>query len=1213
MNKILFKRLKIAVAILTIVGMTGPFSFRGTSFVPIANAGPDAVIKGKIVDANNAPISFTCDAPPAGQLPPPGGQPPPPGGQPPPSGSPCGIGVNADAGPGSPQFFGGANPSDGSFNISVEAGAGKKFRIIFAGPPDKISKYKFPELFVDVRSGDTKDLGTIKASEKQGHIKGRVIKDGTTTGVPNVVVSAFPMFGAPQGVQGQSEGPGEPPQGPGNFVMPSSATTTADGSFDILVNAGRYGVNIDQRPDSTVVSKGGPPVEAFVETDTSTVSGLEIKVIEADATIEGFIVDENGTKTHIAGGVGARPIPATEGNFEEYNSPIQPPDGKFTIKVPSARATQYQLMMHAPPGTKFQQKSGVTVTVIANGKITQNITVAKFNSSIYGSLIGSSGFSLNGCVAQGDKFGGKDFGQVCAFNPDIGYGQCVPVDSSCKYTIDVGPGEYNIDSHFNPTAGFINRNGPPKKITVEPNTNVQYDIIAEAGDVTVTGQVLDPNGNPVANVPVNASNMGQFQEEMRSGEQEGPKGRPPDEFRGPGGTNDPRKMMEYCKQPKNEKECTDFKLPPGATGPGGCTNMKACTDYCTKNPKICEDEGKSGGAPPGGSGPQSIGQSKNFVLAAGRSFVRAGEPSKSDPGKGPDFRNVLNIGTQTRPDGTFELRLLSGNQFEIRSFPPINSSYLPSKPVQADFRTDKTAKKIVLQLRESFTTLSGNLTKADGSKVDRGFVGCWGEDGSNGGSPIGANGTFSLGIGQGKQHCRADSFDGKTPYRSKEAVLLVTEKKPITQNFKLEAQDYEVFEAESKTFDASQQSDITLSDGTKISIPAGALATTGNVTFTATPTTDLKPDEDRNPVTTGFSFSASKSDGTPVTTFNSQLSVTLKYDGEYVDDLGVDENFLSTSFVDGTSGAWSAVENASQDATNDSFTLLLDHFTDFAVVAPATSDAKSVSIETKGKNTLVSIDNGAATFTLSGKATLWNAGTANFDGTQYVVVSNKTKGKTLSFYKTDAKLFKKLTAPIKCTGLQQLVEDVTNDGVADVTVACTNGPANAVVYNVKGKFAKQVIATGTKGQTGKTALSTVQGLFSSGVSNLTTLFGTSETRAWKVTKGKLVQAAKASVAASLAVKNGKVEKVLLTPTVSKKSPAKCSSTSTTNFTLTGKNFGSSPILIWNGETPLKATASNSGKTLKFTVNPNAAACKSVNTATAVNDDGGAGTFVIMGG
>lgn len=1200
MTKAMIKRARVVVAVVSILSLAGSLSFNGVSFAPQrVTAAVDATITGKVVSPTGAPITFACMYPP-GQTPPPGAP------------TTCSIGVEAMAGPDVPPAFGGANPSDGSFSIPVTGGA--RYQIAFRGPPEAIAAYTFAAVFVDIASGETKNIGTITATEKAGRISGTVTDAATGAGVVGARVSAFPMFGGPE--QG-----GAPP-GP---MMPSEAVTTAGGAFTLKVDPGRYNINLQQGPGSSYVYNG-QPIEANCDTATCNVTGITLAAIKADATITGLIKDTAGNSLFFPGGVGARPVGATD--FFDYNGPImpdgpmgptgQPQSGRYTVKVPST-TPQYTLTVHTPPNLSYSTVGTVTVTVVPNGTVMQDLTLAADTSSIFGKVVSQSGFALSTCSASGDKFGGDRFGRVFANSPSNGKFAHSEIEADCSFDMTLGAGEYQFGYHLNPTAGYINKPAPPDKITVAANQDVEKNITVIAGDATISGQVLGADGSPLGNVWVDAGNEGEARKDFRSGGQEGQQGPKEGEFVGPGGAKSPEEMMKYCSDPKNSTECKNFKLPPGATGPDGCTNMLECTQVCGKNPQVCAefDEGDHDKPP----GAQSVlGRGVKYVRAASRVRVLAEDKTSQD--QGPNFnQNVIHMGTQAGPDGKFTMAVVSGHVYEVRSNCPPDkdcSKLIPPKAVTADLRTVKTA-NVVLQFREAFGTAKGKVTLPNGAAADRCFVHYWSEDGGDGGAPCGRDGTYTLGYSQGKLHIGADSFNGKTPFRSPEEIVTITTEKSLTKNFTLKEMSFEVPPPVSKTFDATQQTTISLEDGTQITVPANALATSGNVTVSATPTIDLPTTENASPVGVGYTLNATDANGKTISTFNSNVTITMPYDEDYVkNDLGLNESLLKTVFKNDATNAYEPNPTATQDTETDAFTVLTNHFSEYTIVSPGGTNLQSVVVSSSGSKGAKIVINGKTTIKLKDAKANWNVGTANFGSKlgQLIAVSNKKSGGKLTLYGTNGKVKKAYTPFGKGFkgGLNQVVEDVSAktgskpDGTDDVAVApAADGPAQAIVYNLKdGKSATVTTGTGT----GKTTLNTAE-LLTAGLANLTTLYNDSTKKAFKMKKGKLVEATGSSITSLLTVKKGKVEKLSVTPKV-KKVSGKCSTSATAKLTVAGSGFGTSGLIVlWNAAAALNTTITKANTAFDITVNPSAVTVKGgVNTLTIVNSDGQAGVGVV---
>jgi hypothetical protein len=134
------------------------------------------------------------------------------------------------------------------------------------------------------------------------------------------------------------------------------------------------------------------------------------------------------------------------------------------------------------------------------------------------------------------------------------------------------------------------------------------------------------------------------------------------------------------------------------------------------------------------------------------------------------------------------------------------------------------------------------------------------------------------------------------------------------------------------TFDATSMQVLTLSNSMKLTIPAGALATSGQVTVRATPKSQLPADRTAQPLDIGYTLEATDSNGSPITKFNANVTIEIPYDPAKLRQ-GTSEGDLVPSYYDTATGTWKKADNVTIDQTNHVAIILVDHFTDFAVLA----------------------------------------------------------------------------------------------------------------------------------------------------------------------------------------------------------------------------------------------------------------------------------------
>jgi len=1020
---------------------------------------------------------------------------------------------------------------NGSFTIKVPAGG---YDVMVNTGDMSGSKYSIPRQHIDIADGQTITLNLI-AKEKTAKITGRVVKNGM--GVKNVQLNANQITNTPGA--------------PGDFAM---TQTGDDGAFTLFVTAGRWHININQGPmqqgpegpESSAPSfiYDGPPLEVAIASDMDTAAVGDISITSTDVTITGKVgIDSDGNGTideilnNFPGYAFARPKgaggPNQPGPFREYGGPVNM--GQFTIQISSGGVEQEMILgMHTPPDSDYAPAAEQTVKIVPNTPINQNIVLVKNNSKVWGRVLDSSGFPLSSCNFRGDAF-------LNNFQNGVWRGTQIKPD--CSYSISVTPGTYQFGYNFDQSAGFMNRPPSPDPIEIKAGDSIERNIKVVSGDATITGKVLDPEGNPVSNVFIFADNHEEV-DQFRHEAGERPKGPPmggqpagqPNkpgqggelkglEKSGPGGAQNPKEIFDFCKDKKNEKQCKEFKLPAGSKGPGNCTNALDCTNYCKTHKDECfgqeaimkpptggtpgEFMGPGGckseteckafcskaenyeechkfGPPPGGEEMMQLPNSMKTLTVADTKFSSS---------KGPEdaFDKIINSGAQTDANGNFTIKTLSGHKYSVGAGLPPESKFLPAKMQTADLTNSKTA-FVTMQLRVADAKMSGKVLK-EGKPVENGFVHAWAEDGGFSGSPV-MNGTYSLNLTRGTVwHVGADSPSGRELYRSQEVTVVVEKEKSINRNFNIVKSNFVVPSPVSETFSADETKVLALEDGPSLSIPSGAIDNDGQVTVTATPTVDLNSSKTAKPVGVGYNLEARDSDGNVVKKFNSNVTIKFSYDDSQLEQAGLNEESINPSFYDSSSSSWDKVTSATQDTDENTISIQTDHFSAYALT-DASGKARgkstkqiSASKNKKGVATVV-IGTGKTAKTItpfSGYKGSIQAKTANLGGKtgQVIIVapSEKTAGAAeVKVYNTKGKKiksFKPFGSGYKA-GVNIVFDDLTSDNKEDLAMAPTDGNAEVKVYD----FAKNKTKTVSLGGKGAVMIDSLEA-FNKGAGALT--------------------------------------------------------------------------------------------------------------------------------
>ncbi|MFA6553109.1 MAG: VCBS repeat-containing protein [Patescibacteria group bacterium] len=442
---------------------------------------------------------------------------------------------------------------------------------------------------------------------------------------------------------------------------------------------------------------------------------------------------------------------------------------------------------------------------------------------------------------------------------------------------------------------------------------------------------------------------------------------------------------------------------------------------------------------------------------------------------------IVDTGTQTGADGKFSIAVLAGKYDVHAGMPPeFSGNFMPPKEVSVDVASANPVTGVTLQFREADATATVTLLLPDGTKPDMGFCHAWSEQGGNSGKE--ANGGVSnVPLTTGTWNVGCDSYNPKTDkfYRSDENQVSVTKGKNVTLSVKMQEGLFNIPKGVTETFDATTQKVMTLPDGTSLTIPANALATSGNVTLMATPDVNLMHTRDTKPINFAWNFEALDSNNQLVQTFNSNATICIPYDKGYLDKIGIDENTIVAKYYNSTNGSWQLPEGTTQDFVSHKVCFSVSHFTNFAlatgsrVTASAGGPQYIVATPTSKGGPQVTIwdGNGKAKlsfFAFDSKLRVGinvAYGDVNGDGVnEIIVVPGAGAGPQVKVFSLQGKLLKQFFAYASTmrTGVNLVVSDVDGDGTAEIITSTMAGAGPQVrVFNGNGAVEKQFMAYAT--------------------------------------------------------------------------------------------------------------------------------------------------------
>lgn len=308
-------------------------------------------------------------------------------------------------------------------------------------------------------------------------------------------------------------------------------------------------------------------------------------------------------------------------------------------------------------------------------------------------------------------------------------------------------------------------------------------------------------------------------------------------------------------------------------------------------------------------------------------------------------------------EGSGEVGLVSGHTYHCSVGAPeafIEQGWLaPSDQVVTFQSKNDTLTPLTFTFKESDATLQGAVSIAKGvettavqSAADLDNIWCWAwSEGGSSWSDTEPGEDYRLNVDTAHDQWTAgcDAVLDDTWYFTQEPYQFTPAKGKNAHDFTLQKMDaWKVYEPVNETFDATENKIITYGDGTRLTIPAGTLASSGNVTVRGTPETNIVRTDD-HPLTIPVDWEAFDEQNNLIETFpGGDVTIEIPYTDEVLAEFGVDEDSLVGKYWDDLSGSWQTPDNITVDKDNNVITITTDHFTQYG----ATYNARIGEVET---------------------------------------------------------------------------------------------------------------------------------------------------------------------------------------------------------------------------------------------------------------------------
>ena len=658
-----------------------------------------------------------------------------------------------------------------------------------------------------------------------------------------------------------------------------------DGSFELKVPNGRYKVSIHPQDPGYV----GPVVEPVTLPPEEAVDLGSVSLMARDAVISGTI-SAGGT------GVSGIPVAAWGAGAPGALKSASGPDGLYALAV---AAGQWHIQPAPGPDQPYLYiGEGEDVDIPAGGTVPEvDFELLATDATIAGILVNQADEPVQ------DAFGWAIASQTG--NPAIHNG--APIENGA-FTIHVPAGTYRVIADL-PAGGKYTSTGQ-RQVTV-----------ASGGQTTVTLTVLEKNS-------------------QITGALWNPRAQ--DVVEGVAGLVGAWSQGNWAAAPINPGNGT-FDLDVAA----GVWRLNYRIDPQADYAKI--------------SGPLNVAaQAGHPAVVALPILPKDGkiEGTLLDPAGNPladatviakGVNNLLEDlwqKTQSREDGSFSLEVPSG-RYRLGAVSN-NPDWLKPYERMVDVPFNGITSGHILQFRNPDIIASGTLTVNNTVESGVVHVWAWSPDGSftQGRFPVTAGGgiatgSYELGILSGMTWNLGAAFETSTQYWLGEAQVNASQLKagsdPMIQNIVLRG-PFPKPAPVVVTFDAAVPQQISLADGTRIFIPAGAMPVTGQVTLRIVPLATLPHQQHVNIYKYGYAFLASDENGAPIEEhFNQEVIISFSYQEDELIRLHIHERRLKPAYYSTTEERWVFPENFVVDFETNRVTMQIDHFTDYVLTGPPTT------------------------------------------------------------------------------------------------------------------------------------------------------------------------------------------------------------------------------------------------------------------------------------
>ncbi|HEY8203060.1 MAG TPA: fibronectin type III domain-containing protein [Actinomycetota bacterium] len=681
------------------------------------------------------------------------------------------------------------------------------------------------------------------------------------------------------------------------------------GTFDVSVAPGSYQVRVF--PSNPTL--GGPPPVAVSVGEGATLDVGDLQLVSRDARIQGRVAFRSTDPAASGAPVAGAFVGAFQPGGDGFANTVTKSDGSYSLNVtPGAWRVA---IWPGPADNWLYDGLPVPVTVAAE----ETSTGHDFQATASAGRIAGLLLKPDGTTADVDGF-------VVA--KKVGGGGSGAPAMNGAFSVPVAAGDYDVGVLLAPGTPYTSP--AEERLSVAANGTLtsaspafdaasgRLTLRLRANDKTISGHVVDAaTGQGVAaeGLVVSASGAGGTYLEARTG---------PDGSYSLG-IGSGTWQLSFRTEGSGY---TGAGLRDGSGQPtaGNAVTLSDATLSVVRDLAVVPANRTVSGLVQD-SGGHPVAQAWVQVESAGST----GAPVSAGGYTGDDGRFSLDV-----PDGTYRVGAAAKVQDELEP-----------RVVQVQVgAAGQSPDPLVLAFRPATSTISGAV--ALGGAGTAATVEGWSDGGGRATTTSASDGTYSLGVTGGDTwHVRAvkaDAADSTHVLVSPDASVALGAGASAT-GIDLALSSVSVPASITARFDAASPQAISIgqdtpdpSDDVTLTVPAGALATTGTVSVVATPVASPSTTRNTRPVGLGYSFEAFDADGRALkSNFNRPVTVTFSYDPALLAGLGLDPEDLVPSFWDQATGTYRRVAGAVVDAGAHTITFPAEHFTQYVVAAAATA------------------------------------------------------------------------------------------------------------------------------------------------------------------------------------------------------------------------------------------------------------------------------------